>query len=305
MLRKAQRAPCILVTGSNGQVGFELRRSLASLGEVVAWDRSACDLRDADGLRAGIRALHPDVIVNAAAWTDVDGAESAVEEAFAVNGVAPGILAEEARALGGLLVHYSTDYVFDGRGETFYRETDDAAPLSVYGRSKLAGEQAVAAAGASAIVLRTSWVAGLHGRNFARQVLSQGLERDALTVVNDQHGAPTTAALIADVTARIIDRAWLHGDRASFPGGVYHLAAAGETSRHGYATEVLRYAAGRGAVLKAGPERVEAVASTRYPQVARRPANSRLDTRKLRETFDIYLPDWRSGVHYLIDQFLK
>lgn len=304
MPRKAQPAPCILVTGSNGQVGFELRRSLASLGEVVALNRSACDLRDTDSLRAQVRHLRPDVIVNAAAWTDVDKAESEADHAFAVNGTAPGVLAEEARSLGSLLVHYSTDYVFDGAGAQAYRETDATTPLSVYGKSKLAGERAIAAANASAIVLRTSWVAGVHGRNFARSVLSQGLEREALQVVNDQFGAPTTAALIADVTARIIDRAWLHGDHAAFPGGVYHLAAAGETSRHGYATEVLRYAASRGAKLKADPDGIEAVASTMYRQVARRPANSRLDTRKLRETFDIYLPEWRSGLHYLIDQFL-
>jgi len=282
-----------------------LRRSLASLGQVVALDREACDLREPDSLRRQVRQYRPDVIVNAAAWTDVDGAESEPEQAFAINGVAPGVLAEEARALGSLLVHYSTDYVFNGRGTAPYRETDVVGPLSVYGKSKLAGETAISAAQASAIVLRTSWIAGAHGGNFARTILALSRERETLQVVNDQIGAPTTAALIADVTARIIDRAWLHGDRAAFPAGLYHLAAAGETSWHGYAVEVLRHAASRGMTLKVAPDSVEPVASQAYWQVAPRPANSRLDTRKLCETFDIYLPEWQSGVHHLIDQMLS
>lgn len=272
---------------------------------MVALDRALCDLRESAKLRALVRQWRPDVVVNAAAWTDVDGAESDADAAFAVNGEVPGILAEEVRALGSLLVHYSTDYVFDGRSTGAYRETDAVEPLSVYGKSKLAGETAIAAAQTNAIVLRTSWVAGAHGRNFARTILALGQERDTLRVVNDQIGAPTTAALIADVTARIIDRAWLHGERAAFPAGVYHLAAAGETSWHGYAKEVLRHAASRGVALKVVPDRIEAIASKAYPQVAQRPANSRLDTRKLCETFDIYLPEWRTGVQHLIDQFLS
>jgi len=305
MQRSALTFPSILVTGSNGQVGFELQRSLATLGHVVAMDRAACDLREPEALRALVRRCRPDVIVNAAAYTAVDQAESEAALAFAVNGAAPGVLAEEARALGSLLMHYSTDYVFAGTGDAPLVETDAVGPLSVYGKSKLAGERAIAETGACAIVLRTSWVAGVHGRNFARTILELGRERDTLRVVNDQFGAPTTASLIADVTARIIDRAWLHGDRAAVPAGVYHLAAAGETSWYGYATEVLRHAASRGVRLKVDPDRIEAVASSAFPQVAPRPANSRLNTRKLCETFDIYLPEWRSGIQHLVDQFLS
>lgn len=305
MQRNALPTPSILVTGSNGQVGFELQRSLASLGPVTAFDHAACDLGTPDAVRAVIRRLRPDIIVNAAAYTAVDGAESDVEQAFAVNGVAPGVLAEEARALGSLLVHYSTDYVFDGAGAAPYRESDAARPLSVYGKSKLAGEQAIADVGAQAIVLRTSWVAGLHGQNFARTVLRLARERDALQVIDDQIGAPTMAALVADVTARIIDRAWLREDRSEFPAGIYHLAARGQTSWHGYATEVVRYAAAHGAALTLKPEAIEPVRSAEFPQVAPRPANSCLDTSKLCETFEIHLPEWRSGVHHLIDQFLS
>ena len=304
MLHKASRIPIVLVTGSNGQVGFELRRSLVPLGRVVALDRKACDLTNIDVLRDVVRSVRPDVIVNPAAYTAVDKAETETELAFAINGTAPGVLAEEARALGSLLVHYSTDYVFAGTGDTPYVESDAVGPLSVYGKSKLAGEQAIAEAGVSAIVLRTCWVAGAHGGNFAKTMLKLGRERDSLRVIADQFGAPTTASLIADVTAHIIDRAWLHGDRMEFPGGVYHLAAAGEASWHGYATEVLRYAASKGVELKVDPEAIEAIPATAYPLPAPRPSNSRLSTRKLRETFDINLPAWQQGMHYLLDQLL-
>lgn len=305
MQHKPARTPTILVTGSNGQVGFELRRSLAPLGNVVALDRAACDLSYPDTLREVVRRVRPDVIVNPAAYTAVDKAETETDRAFAINGVAPGVLAEEARALGSMLVHYSTDYVFAGTGETPYAENDPVAPLSVYGKSKLAGEQAVAEVDASSIVLRTCWVAGAHGGNFAKTMLKLGREREALRVIADQFGAPTTASLIADVTARIVDRAWLHGDRAAFPSGVYHLAAAGETSWHGYATEVLRYAASRGVALKVDPAAIEAIPATAYPLPAPRPSNSRLNTRKLRETFDIHLPEWQQGIRYLLDQILS
>lgn len=304
MPNKTPRVPTLLVTGSNGQVGFELRRSLAPLGEVIALDRTACDLSRPDSLREVVRSIRPDVIVNAAAYTAVDQAETEQALAFAVNGAAPGVLAEEARAAGSLLVHYSTDYVFAGTGDSPYIESDATGPLSVYGQSKLAGEAAVEAAQGSSIVLRTSWVAGAHGANFAKTMLRLGRERDALRVIADQFGAPTTASLIADVTARIIDRAWLHGDRAGFPGGIYHLAAAGETSWHGYATEVLRHAASKGVVLKVDPDAIEAIPATAYPLPAPRPSNSRLSTQKLRETFDIHLPDWQQGVHHLLDQLL-
>lgn len=297
--------PTLLVTGSNGQVGFELRRSLAPLGRVIALDRAGCDLSRPEALRGVLREWRPNVIVNAAAYTAVDKAEGDVDTALAVNAVAPGVLAEEARAAGSLLVHYSTDYVFDGCKQGPYVETDAVNPQSVYGKSKLAGERAIEAAGAMALVLRTCWVAGAHGGNFAKTMLKLGRERDGLRVIADQFGAPTTAALIADVTAQIISRHWLHGQRESFPAGVYHLAAGGETNWHGYATEVLKNAAARGIELKIDPASIEAIPTSAYPLPAPRPANSRLDTRKLRETFGIYLPDWREGMHLLLDQILS
>jgi len=304
MQHKTRVIPKLLVTGCNGQVGFELCRSLAPLGEVIALDRTACDLTQPDMLRRLVREHRPTVIVNPAAYTAVDQAESDADTAFAVNGTAAGVLAEEARALGGLLVHYSTDCVFDGSKAGAYVETDAVNPQSVYGKSKLAGEQAIAASGAVSLVLRTSWVAGAHGDNFAKTILTLGRERKNLRVISDQFGAPTTAALIADVTAHIVARYWLAADRSVFPGGVYHLAASGETTWHGYATEVLRYAAARGVDLQADSESIQAIPASAYPQAAARPANSRLDTHKLRQTFDLYLPDWRSCVHHLLDQIL-
>lgn len=295
-------APVILVTGSRGQVGFELRRSMALAGRVTAVDRTGCDLSDPAAIRELIRTVRPDVIVNAAAYTAVDRAEDDAAQAYAINGTAPGVLAEEARKLGSLMVHYSTDYVFDGEKVGAYVETDAVAPVSVYGSSKLAGEEAVLASGARAVILRTSWVAGAHGQNFCKTILRLAQERDTLRVVTDQAGAPTTASLIADVTAAIVRR---HAGGANgFPYGVYHLAAAGETTWHGYAVEVLRYAAARGLTFKITAEQVEPIPAAAYPLPARRPVNSRLDTTRLRETFGFYLPDWRDGVHYLLDQLI-
>lgn len=297
--------PTVLVTGSNGQVGFELRRSLAPLGKVVALDRSGCDLSRPDDIRRVVREYRPDVIVNPAAYTAVDKAESEAELVYAINAVAAGVLAEEAKALDSLLVHYSTDYVFDGTKAGAYVETDVVNPQSVYGKSKLAGEQAIAAVGGPNLVFRTCWVAGAHGGNFAKTMLRLGRERDNLRVIADQFGAPTTAALIADVTAQIVARHWLSGDRKAFASGVYHLAAAGETTWHGYATDVLRYAVACGVELKVDPARVEAIPASEYPLPAPRPANSRLDTSKLRGAFGIHLPQWQQGVHHLLDQILS
>lgn len=297
--------PKFLITGSDGQVGFELRRSFAPLGEVIALDRTACDLSKPDVLCQLIREHRPHVIVNAGAYTAVDRAESDSGTAFAINGVAVGILAEEAHALGSLLVHYSTDHVFDGAKAEAYVETDPVNPLSVYGRSKLAGERAIAATGATALVLRTSWVAGAHGDNFAKTMLRLGREQKNLRVISDHFGAPTTAGLIADVTAQIVAHRWLATDRSSFPGGIYHLAAGGETTWYGYATEVLRYAAMRGVELKVDISNIEAIPSSAYPQAAVRPANSRLNTHKLRKTFDVHLPDWHLGMCHLLDQLLS
>jgi dTDP-4-dehydrorhamnose reductase len=296
--------PTLLITGASGQVGFELRRSLAPLGRVVALDRARCDLSQPDQLRALVRDLRPDVIVNAGAYTAVDKAQSEQALALAVNGVAPGVLAEEARALGSLLVHYSTDYVFDGTKQGAYIESDAVGPLSVYGETKLAGERAISEAGGASLIFRTSWVAGVHGENFAKTMLRLAQERESLRIIADQIGAPTTASLIADVTAQIVARHWLTAHPADWRRGVYHLAAGGETSWHGYAVEVLRYAAARGVALKVGAERVEAIQTGDYPLPAPRPANSRLETTNLRETFGIHLPDWQQGVQHLLDQLL-
>lgn len=305
MQPETRRVPTLLVTGSNGQVGFELRRSLAPLGRVVAVDRHRCDVTRPYALRDLMREVRPDVVVNAAAYTAVDKAETDADMAFAVNGVAPGVLAEEARKRGSLMVHYSTDYVYDGLKSGRYVETDPVNPQSVYGRSKFAGEQAIADSGATAIVLRTCWVAGVHGGNFAKTMLRLAQERDTLRVIADQFGAPTTASLIADVTAQIIARHWLHGRREAFPAGVYHLAASGETSWHGYASKVLAIAAAKGVALKADPAAIEPIPASAYPLPAPRPSNSRLDTSRLQDAFDIHLPDWQQGIEHLLDQILS
>lgn len=293
--------PTIFVTGKDGQVGFELRRSLAPLGRVVACGRTECDLFNPNALRRVIRDVRPNVIVNAAAYTAVDKGESDEEAAFAINTTAPAILAEEAKSIGAMLVHYSTDYVFDGTKDSAYVETDTPNPRSVYGKSKLAGERAVIETGADALILRTCWVAGAHGANFAKTVLRLARERDTLRVVADQFGAPTTAALIADVTAHVV-----RSHRATPAArGIYHLAAAGETNWHDYAAEVLRCAQALGVELKVRPDDIEAIASSEYPTPAPRPANSRLDTRKLREAFDLHLPDWQQGIHHLLESILS
>jgi dTDP-4-dehydrorhamnose reductase len=255
-------------------------------------------------MRKALREVRPDVIVNAAGYTDVDRAEIESEEAFAINGLAVGLLAEEAKAMGCLLVHYSTDYVFDGCKSHPYLEVDTANPLSVYGKSKLAGDLAIAQSGAHALVFRTGWVAGVHGANFAKTILRLGQERHALRVVADRVGGPTTVELIADVTINLLARYWQFDDRWNFPFGLYHVAAQGQVSWYDYAVEVLRQAQKRGVVLMAGPEKVVPIPAADYSAVAPRPAYSCLDTFKLRQMFDIELPDWRAGLQRLLDQIL-
>ncbi len=304
MQLNSPRIPTLLVTGSNGQVGFELRRSLAPLGRVITLDRAGCDLALPDEIRRVVRELRPEVIVNPAAYTAVDWAETEINSVYAINGIAVGVLAEEAEAPGSLLVHYSTDYVFDGRKDSRYEEADTVDPLSVYGKSKLAGELAIAATRATALILRICWVAGTHGGNFVKTMLKLGRERDSLRVISDHYGAPTTAALIADATAQIVSRHWLSGDRSQFAAGIYHLATAGETTWHAYATEVLRYTAAHGAELKVDPARIEPIPTAAYPPPAPRPTNSLMDTTRLQKTFGIHLPDRRQGVHHLLDQIL-
>jgi dTDP-4-dehydrorhamnose reductase len=287
----------ILLLGSRGQLGWQLSRSLPVVGELTALHRDsseACgDLGQPAALAATIRALAPDVIVNAAAYTAVDRAEAERDAAFAVNAQACEVLASEARKLGAWLVHYSTDYVFDGAGERPWQETDATVPVNVYGQSKLAGEQAVARCERH-IVLRTSWVFDTWGQNFLKSILRAAAQRESLNVVSDQWGAPTRAALIADVTAHLLRR--LAPDAA----GIYHLAAAGETNWHAYAQLAIAHAIEQGVTMKTGPDQVRPISTADYPTAAARPANSRLDTSRLRRTFDLHLPAWQDGVRSVV-----
>ncbi|MEK2611968.1 dTDP-4-dehydrorhamnose reductase [Pseudomonas shirazensis] len=286
----------ILLLGKDGQVGWELQRSLAPLGEVLALNSCSTDycgdIADLQGIAATVDTWAPDVIVNAAAYTAVDKAESDRERAFQVNAAAVEQLARSAAALGALLVHYSTDYVFAGDGTQPWQETDAVGPLNVYGASKLAGEQGIQAAGCRHLIFRTCWVYAGRGNNFARTMLRLASERDSLSVIDDQFGAPTSAELIADVTAHAI----LAACRNLALEGLYHLAASGETSWHGYARFVLECAAQAGLPLKVQPQAITALPTASYPTPARRPANSRLDTRKLEQAFDLKLPAWQLGV---------
>ncbi|MDI6748801.1 MAG: dTDP-4-dehydrorhamnose reductase [Rhodocyclaceae bacterium] len=296
----------ILLTGKNGQVGFELQRALAPLAEIVAVGHAECDLAQPDALRRLIREVAPQIIVNAAAYTAVDKAESEPALAQAINADAPGLMGEEAKRLDALIVHYSTDYVFDGRKAGAYTEDDAPNPLNVYGRSKLAGERALIASGARHLIFRTSWVFGAHGGNFVKTILRLAAERDTLRVVADQFGAPTSAALIADVTTQILGQ-YVRACRpasADFAFGLYHLVAAGRTSWHEYAQEIVRAALAAGRPLRLRPEDVQAIATADYPLPAKRPANSCLDTSKLRKTFGLVLPDWRQGLHHVLAQII-
>lgn len=288
--------PKILLTGRKGQVGFELQRSLAPLGEVIALDRSRCDLVDPESLRAAIRKIRPSIIVNPAAYTAVDKAEADEVTAQAVNGDAPGIIGEEAAKLGALVIHYSTDYVFDGTKTGAYVETDTTNPLSVYGRTKLAGENALIASGARHLIFRTSWVFGAHGANFLKTILRLAREREELRIVADQFGAPTGAAFIADVTAQVLGQFLRSSGRVDFPMGVFHLAAAGKTSWHGYACHTVAIAHKLGMFLAAMPDRILPIPASAYPLPAARPANSLLSTEKLQKAFGVIPPPWQSGV---------
>jgi dTDP-4-dehydrorhamnose reductase len=292
----------ILLFGANGQVGYELRPLLAKLGEVVAPVRPEIDFSVPGSLRAVVRRYQPSLIVNAAAYTAVDKAEANADRAFAVNATAPGVLAEEAEALGVYLVHYSTDYVFDGHKSSSYTETDATGPLSVYGRSKLAGEAAVQACKRH-LTFRTSWVVCAHGQNFVKTTLRLAGERDALRIVSDQFGAPTSAALLANITVKVISQ--MVGQSADdMRWGLYHLVAAGETSWHGLAYHVISRARAMGLSLKTQPDSIAPIATVEYPTAAVRPANSRLATSKLRETFALTLPNWMLGVDAILDQLI-
>lgn len=296
----------ILLLGKSGQVGWELQRSLAPLGELVALDRHSTDLcgdlANLAGISTTVRQMRPDVIVNAAAYTAVDKAESDAATAHAVNAEAPGVLAEAASAVGAWLVHYSTDYVFDGSGSKPWKESDPTGPLNVYGQSKLEGEQRIVTHCAKHLIMRTSWVYAARGGNFAKTMLRLAAERDHLSVINDQYGAPTGADLLADVTAHMV-RSALRDGAGDFA-GTYHAAAAGETSWHGYARFVIDYASKSGLVLKASSSAVAPVPTTAFPTPAMRPRNSRLNTAKLQASFDLQLPAWQQGVARMLAEII-
>ncbi|GGY06609.1 NAD(P)-dependent oxidoreductase [Litchfieldella qijiaojingensis] len=287
----------ILLLGKNGQVGWELQRALAPIGHVIALDRSgqgglSGDLADLDGLRFMLREFKPTVIVNAAAYTAVDRAEEECEMASLINAEAPRVLAEEAQTFDALLVHYSSDYVFDGSGKAPWQERDTPSPLNHYGASKLAGEQAIQASGCRYLIFRTSWVYSARGKNFLATMVNLIKTREALKVVCDQIGAPTGADLIADVTAHAIVRA---RNNASLE-GLYHVVAAGETNWHGYATFIAEWFQRQGVDIQATPERIDPVPSNAWPTPATRPLNSRLSTEKLERVFGLALPSWQQGV---------
>jgi dTDP-4-dehydrorhamnose reductase len=289
----------ILVTGARGQVGWELARAVQPLGEVVALDRAGADLSDPQALRRLVRELRPGLILNAAAYTAVDKAEDDEALAARINAEAPGVLAEEARALDALLVHYSTDYVWDGTSERPYRETDPTAPLNAYGRTKLAGEQAIAAAGGRWLVFRTSWVYAERGGNFPKTMLRLAAEREVLNVVDDQFGAPTGARLIADTTAQAVARSFAEMAAGRFESGLFNLVAGGSTTWQGLASAVIEGARRRGMPVRVA--QVGGIPAAQYPTRARRPANSRMSTDALAARFGLAMPPWERGVELLLD----
>lgn len=294
----------ILLLGKNGQVGWELQRSLAPLGELIALDRHSSDLcgdlTKLQGLADTVQTVRPDLIVNAAAYTAVDKAESEPELARAINALAPGVLAREAHKLGAWLMHYSTDYVFDGSGSRPWTETDTPAPLNVYGRTKFQGERLIAENCQRHLIFRTSWVYAARGGNFAKTMLRLAQERERLAVIDDQWGAPTGAELIADVTAHAI----LHVLQRPQDAGLYHLAASGETTWNGYAKHVLAQAGQLQCAIKIIAKEVSPVPTSDFPTPAKRPYNSRLSTAKLQATFGLSLPAWQQGVDRMLAEIL-
>ena len=287
----------VLITGANGQVGWELQRALAPLGEVLALDHATLDLSKPDAIRQAMRHAAPDLIVNAAAYTAVDRAEQEPELAKAVNGVAPGILAEEAQRLNAALVHYSTDYVFDGGKGAPYEEIDATHPLGVYGATKLAGEKAIAAVGCAHLILRTSWVYGARGKNFLLTMQRLARERDELRVVDDQLGAPTWSRMLAEASALMLGQCLHQGGvaaRLRDLGGLYHLSAAGQTSWFGFASAIVQHA-------DKAP-RMTPISTSEYPLPAARPAYSVLNNDKIARRFGIHLPDWRQSLAQCLAQ---
>lgn len=292
----------ILLTGSSGQVGWELKRSLLPLGEVIAPARGEFDLARPVPVRDYLRGCKPDVIVNAAAYTAVDKAESEPETAMAVNAHAPAAMAEEARRLGALFVHYSTDYVFDGAKPGEYTEEDEAVPLNAYGRSKLAGELAVRSCGADHLILRTSWVYAARGSNFLRTILRLARSRSELRIVADQVGAPTWARLLADATALVLATSLRQRRQGGFESGVYHVSAAGETSWHGFAARIVALARGMESLGPIMTETVTPISCAEYPLPAKRPRNSRLSCERLKRGYGIEPPPWERCLELTLEE---
>ena len=295
----------ILLFGKNGQVGWELQRALAPIAELVAVDREdtdpACgDLTDVNRVLATVRNVRPDAIVNAAAHTAVDAAEGEPDLARAINATGPAVLARAAAECGAWLVHYSTDYVFNGAGTKPWTEDDATGPLNIYGQTKLEGEQLIRSSGCRHLILRTSWVYASRGHNFARTMLRLAAERDQLTIIDDQHGAPTGADLLADVTAHAL----LAAIRRPELGGTYHVTATGETTWYGYARHIVEAARAAGQPVRVAPDAIRPVASSAFKTAAARPLNSRLDTSKFRQCFDLALPHWTTGVDRMLTEIM-
>ncbi|MEQ1485980.1 dTDP-4-dehydrorhamnose reductase [Methyloglobulus sp.] len=291
----------ILLTGATGQVGWELARTLLPVGEVMAVDRSQADLADLNSLRAIIQRHKPDVIVNPAAYTAVDKAETEQELAFLINAEAPGVMAEEAKKIGALLVHYSTDYVFDGTKNTPYTEDDATNPINVYGQSKLAGEQAIQSVGGDFLILRTSWVYASRGNNFLKTILRLAAEREELKIVADQIGSPTWARLIAETTAHIVRQALLEKQANRFNSGIYHLTSTGDTSWHGFAQQIVDSVREQGKVALKNKS-IYPIPTIDYPLPAKRPTNSRLSTRRLEQQFGLTMPSWDNALRLCMQE---
>lgn len=291
----------IVLLGANGQVGWELRKSLSSLKTVIAFDRSHVDLEDLESLKKRLIEIKPEIIVNAAAYTQVDKAESEPEKAYLINSTAVNALAEVSKNIGATLIHYSTDYVFDGTKEGYYLESDPAAPLNVYGKSKREGEKAILASDCNYFIFRTSWVYGWHGNNFIKTILRLAQEKEELKIINDQFGAPTSAEFIATLTTSVIHK--IKGKPELK--GIYNLVPSGETTWYEFSKLIVECAIESGLSLKTDPSSIEPISSENYPTPAARPKNSRLETTKLQSTFDMSLPKWDEGVYKTVSRIIQ
>ncbi|MCK4787834.1 MAG: dTDP-4-dehydrorhamnose reductase [Desulfobacteraceae bacterium] len=291
----------MLITGKNGQVGWELQRSLLPLGHIVALDRHTLDLANDASISQVVRQIKPDVIVNAAAYTTVDKAEEDQDLAMQINGIAPGVLAEEAKQLRALLIHYSTDYVFDGTKQTPYIETDETKPINIYGSSKLAGELAIQAIVADHVILRTSWVYASRGNNFLLTMLKLMQERENLRIIADQTGTPTWARLIAETTAQIVKQSLMERQQETFQSGLYHLTSTGKTTWHGFAEKIkeIAHKQNKRDVMKI--QNVAPISTAEYPTLAKRPQNSCMITNKLQQKYNLTMPSWDTALELCMD----